>query len=62
VEKERRLVFGRLTLPLALSIGVVFAIMGMTYRAPYPIGFGAVILSLSLLTLLSYKMEPPLKP
>ncbi|MCX6101226.1 MAG: hypothetical protein NTV92_07375 [Candidatus Bipolaricaulota bacterium] len=62
MEKERRLLFGRLTLPLALSIGVVFVVMGVIYHAPYPIGFGAVTLSLSLLTLLSYKMEPPLKP
>ncbi|MCX6092136.1 MAG: hypothetical protein NTX23_04625 [Candidatus Bipolaricaulota bacterium] len=54
--------FGRLTLLLALSIGLVFLITGVMYRAPYPSGFGAVILSLSLLTLLSYKMEPLLKP
>jgi hypothetical protein len=60
VEKERRLLFGRL--PLALSIGLVSVIMGVIHRAPYLIGFGAVTFSLSLLTLLSYKMEPPLKP
>jgi hypothetical protein len=62
VEKERRPLFGRLTPPLALSIGAALVVMGVIYRAPYPIGFGAVTLSLSLHTLLSYRMEPPLKP